>query len=618
MLNFSRKILSLLFGLFLVFQANAQVKITPIIKHKTYRPAKNSSNLRTLETPLALPFFDDFSASRDSLNYNLWERGGGTFLNNSLPLNPPSVNVVTFDGLDETGRPYDNFENSLATGDADILTSQAIDLSAFDSTSGVFLSFMWQSEGLGEEPDNAQTDEDFITLYFLGRVGEDSVWTEVWSQQGGNVQAFKNAIVQVKDSIHFWDGFKFRLISNGNLSGGFDIWNLDYFYMNSGRTESDTFRTDAAVSKVKPTFLKRYYSMPYNQYLANPTEESIEDLSLLAFNLASVPYSIQPTFSILKDTEPVYLKFLTNTPIESNTFLQLSNSFDYKPIVGSDSINPESGLTRSFKINYDIGSPPADTTKRNDTLSTTLELSDYYAYDDGSAEAAFNLSGITSRLAYRFYLNEPATISKIRVYYPQQIKDISGTSIKLLIWDNNLDTPDRTIGQVAFYTDTINKFLEYNLASDEKILLSDTFYIGYEQTTVDPLPIGFDKNTNSNQQIFYRLAGGNEWTPFTDEEGSLMIRPVFEIKNDTIVGNEDPVKFKSYKLFPNPTIGIVKIEGEVEKVAVFDPMGKFISEKSFKKGEPKEVNLNHRSSGIYILHIYKGRRKFVEKVILQK
>lgn len=613
MLNFStKKLLLLLFSLGLFFQASAQVKISPIRPH-TKKIAPPSSNLRTMETSLRLPFFDDFTKS-DTLIDSLWEGTGGTYLNNSLALNPPSFNVVTFDGLDETGRPYNNFEDALATGEADILTSKTIDLSAYDSTSGVFLSFMWQSEGLGEEPDHAQTDEDFVTLYFYGK---DSIWSSVWTKEGGTVQNFRNAIVQVKDTSHFWPGFKFRLISKGNLSGGFDVWNLDYFYLNSGRTEIDTFRGDMTLSKYGGTFLKRYSSMPYYQYLLNPKEESVDSLSILCFNLDPFNQTLIPSVSVSKDSAPTYTGIFDDPLIRSYELDSMSTAFPYKTIIGSDSINSDINSSRVFDLKYNINSPLADTLKFNDASSISFEMADYFAYDDGSAEAAFNLTGIASRLAYRFYLNEPAIITKIRIHYPQQIKEIGGTSIKLLIWDNDLNTPDKIISQVAQYTDTINEFLEYELANDEQLLLSDTFYIGYEQTTIDALPIGFDRNTNSNQEIFYQLAGDLNWNNFSDEKGSLMIRPVFGVRNDT-TANEKPVAQKSYKLYPNPSSGVITIEGNVDKVLVYDQVGRVVLGKSFIKGEPKEVNLGQTGNGIYILHLSRGKMKFVEKVILQK
>ena len=50
-----------------------------------------------------------------------------------------------------------------------------------------------------------------------------------------------------------------------------------------------------------------------------------------------------------------------------------------------------------------------------------------------------------------------------------------------------------------------------------------TFYVGWEQITNDLLNIGLDKNSISNQYMFYNVGGGWVNSQFP---GSWMIRPV--------------------------------------------------------------------------------------------
>ena len=56
----------------------------------------------------------------------------------------------------------------------------------------------------------------------------------------------------------------------------------------------------------------------------------------------------------------------------------------------------------------------------NDTISRLTELSDYYAYDDGTAEASLSLApastGPPSYYALRFDLNRPDQVRAIRLY----------------------------------------------------------------------------------------------------------------------------------------------------------------------------------------------------------
>jgi len=78
---------------------------------------------------LTLPFFDDFSSSSGFPDTSKWLYGsvGGTYINNRFCVDPPTLNVATFDGLKADGTPY-NFTDPLAEGKADSLVSWPIDL----------------------------------------------------------------------------------------------------------------------------------------------------------------------------------------------------------------------------------------------------------------------------------------------------------------------------------------------------------------------------------------------------------------------------------------------------------------------------------------------------------
>ena len=103
-------------------------------------------------------FLDDFSYNSYFPDNLLWE-DSAVFVNRSYPINPVTLGVATFDGLDANGMAYD-ISASTQGKRADSLTSKAIDLSAVDSA---YLLFYYQAEGLG---DNPQT-EDSLVLEFL-------------------------------------------------------------------------------------------------------------------------------------------------------------------------------------------------------------------------------------------------------------------------------------------------------------------------------------------------------------------------------------------------------------------------------------------------------------------
>ena len=76
------------------------------------------------------------------------------FINRTYPINPPTIGVATFDGLNEDGLAYViNMANP--QGDADTLLSQEIDLSAVNTA---YFMFYFQPQGLG---DNPQVEDSF-------------------------------------------------------------------------------------------------------------------------------------------------------------------------------------------------------------------------------------------------------------------------------------------------------------------------------------------------------------------------------------------------------------------------------------------------------------------------
>ena len=143
--------------------ASGQLRLQHIIKNE--KPSANQRVLKNSQDSevLQIPFWDDFSTSTGVPNSALWEDSENVNINPTLGLNPPTLNVATFDGTDAFGIPYDI--NSQFVGNTDNLTSRQIDLSkiAANKLNTVFISFFWQAKGNGEIP-NAN---DSLRLQFL-------------------------------------------------------------------------------------------------------------------------------------------------------------------------------------------------------------------------------------------------------------------------------------------------------------------------------------------------------------------------------------------------------------------------------------------------------------------
>ena len=181
---------------------------------------------------LELPFFDDFSYPPNKLNEHNW-LDKSVSVNESYAISPVSTGTATFDALNSLGKIYDHA--GVFPFDADQLTSKPMRLKG---KSNVYLSFFYQPQGLGDQPEVG----DSLMLFF--KSVPDNAWIHVWSAAGEGLHDFKQAMVPVNEDRFLRDGFQFRFINKASLSKepvlglktNTDHWNLDYLYLDENRS----------------------------------------------------------------------------------------------------------------------------------------------------------------------------------------------------------------------------------------------------------------------------------------------------------------------------------------------------------------------------------------------
>jgi len=134
-----------------------------------------------ISSNLTLPLVIDFAGDSIFPDTTYW-KSNQVYINNDIPILPPSVGVATFDGLNSNGLPYDDSYDD-TYGSADTLTSQAINLSYLPSDS-VYFGFFYQAGGLGNSPEV----EDSLLLEFYSPVLNS--WHKVWSNPDVNILKF--------------------------------------------------------------------------------------------------------------------------------------------------------------------------------------------------------------------------------------------------------------------------------------------------------------------------------------------------------------------------------------------------------------------------------------------
>jgi len=241
------------------------------------------------------------------------------YLNNSYGINPPSVGVVTFDGLNEVGRPHNGFSGP-DYGAADTLTSVQIDLSGAND---VFISFYYQSGGLGNTPENI----DSLSLEFYNAT--TSNWDWQWSVPGNSLPEFVQVLLPIDNIDYLQSEFQFRFRNYATIDGSFDHWNLDYVFVDANRSESDTALVDVCFAQPINTLLKNeYVAMPWTHYQMEPDSQMVNTQDVIVKNLKIIPTLINGT-GVIVEYEGVkvlqsYLRML---------FLSLKKSIRHQIII---------------------------------------------------------------------------------------------------------------------------------------------------------------------------------------------------------------------------------------------------------------------------------------------
>ena len=622
--------------LVLIFVINAQIAfsqftIIPLPKEKQ---SKSNSSARTQTlTPMSLPFWDDFSFSNlpDSPHDTLWQSGSSVSLNMGMGINPPSLGVATFDGLNASGSPY-VANDPLAKGIADSLVSRpiALDLVSLPERGSVFLSFYYQYQGNGEAPDPG----DQLRVLFKDVSG---AWITVRTIENDGSLApnvFMQTIIPVAGNDFFHNGFQFAIQSYGRLSGPYDTWNIDYVYLNKGRNASDTSYPDRTISIPLTSMLNGYYAMPYDHFMEDPVAH-LKPPILTMHNLEFIPgnttqsdvqpisYDSEDSIFVYRDgIETIYTHQLDLATSIGNPLQPLE--FRKTPIQTLPDISNLSVTDSAARIKLklwinsgdnvvpSVADPLGDYNtvkyspidfRYNDTTRVEYILDNYYAYDDGTAEYGAALNQPGALLAYLFTLEtlkKQDTLVAIDFYFPEFGKDI-GQSIEIQILKDLTGDPGSFLHtqNVMVVRGTKNNFWRVELS--RLVGVKDQFYVGWKQSTSTSLPIGLDKNTDSGDKIFFNTNG--EWEQNINLVGSLMIRPVFG-KGESVITGLSSREVNPVQFYPNPSNGSFIITGEVDTIKIYDITGRAIDIAVEKAPEGHRVQFLNAHSGLYIMRLF--------------
>lgn len=604
-----KKYLIVLLFVMLIFPSFSQEKLSDLninVKVKNYclnNSIKN--NNKAVKSSLDLPFFDDFSDSQIYPKSTLWQ-DNYVYINSTLAPEPPSIGVATFDAVDNTGAIYQHaYYNE--TFVADTLTSQSINLN-YPSDNTIFLSFYFRPGGIG----NAPEPQDSLILEFYAP--DEDKWNTVWAKEGSEDKDFELVMLHINDVKFLKDGFKFRfknIASFGSsiypaLASNCDYWHIDYVYLNTGRSESDTDFNDIAFTKPLHSLLKNYESIPWEHYKNIVNTELKDELSIEFYN------NDESSGRIIDSLNFFLTDLSGNTPIQKylgGTFAFLDPLEIYPKDFSNHSfsfpINNDSEC--NFKFEANIVTNDFDF-KPNNTISYTQKFKDYYAYDDGTAEAGYGIYGNGTKygsVAYKFEPVANGYLKGVEIYFTQSYNNESQNYFWLNVWNEKQGgIPDTVIfsveGQRPEYENELNKFHFYEF--EESIPISNNFFVGWTQTTDEMLNVGFDFNNIANDKVYYNIFGSWEQSIIP---GAIMIRPVFE---NTTFKNIDKEASTDNKIQVLPSIANANIKIDFNykpntnySLKIFNMQGICIYENPQYKNT--NINVSSFKKGMYLVNI---------------
>lgn len=524
-------------------------------------------------------------------------------------VDPWSLGVMTFDGLDRTGFPY--AIGTTLSGEADFLTSKVIDLSDFSIGDSIYFTFLVQRQGHGDIPEAT----DSLILEFYDSFEQE--WTRYWGIGGGAVGEFVLAQVPLNIPNYLTDDFQFRFKNKGALSGSLDHFHLDYLKFRAFSGFQDTLIEDFAMVYPIPTLLNDYTSVPWDHYKNNPAGKMNTATNVYVRN--SYLNGGANISSAAGGKIEVFYNDISEGSVNLNgqvlAGFPASGAPDYQPRTTYHSEHDVStipfdiskpGVQQSFEIQTSATVLVGSNFTPNDTAYSTQYFGNYYSYDDGTAENGYGPQGNQSRLAIQYTTYEADSLIGMMAHFVPTVDDVSNKLFRMTIWSDNGGVPGSVIYQddpfflrQPEYQGIQNKFTTYFTEDTMKIPVSGTFYIGWVQIDPDRLNIGLDRNIDNKQHTFYNTDGGSTWT-VSGITGSVMIRPIFSTGLDPALGiYEKEILESELTIYPIPSNGIFNVSsstGKNELYHVFSMMGQQILSST-----ENTFNLSNYPNGVYFV-----------------
>jgi len=421
------------------------------------------------------------------------------------------------------------------------------------------------------------------------------------------------------------EGFKFRFRNRASLPknndypdmrSNVDYWHVDYIRLHGNRFASDTVLRDVAFVTPLNSILKDLTSLPWAHFEPAYNAVFYPIISGRYKNNDTITRNVTRSLTIY---EPAYGEIHNpGVPTAQDLPGMEDTVVNFPFIYPFDFGRGDSALIR-FKaaLRTDEIDP-----KMNDTVIHDQLFKDYYAYDDGTAEAGYGLRGSGSSgglVAMKYKSYKPDYLGGVYLSFNQVYDSLNlGYFFKLVVWDDNEGEPGSIIWEdeqdyKVEYPTTYPGFVKYQFS--EPVPVDGPFYVGWRQYNQYILNAGLDLNHNlSNSVMYYNIQG--IWR-VSEAPGVMMFRP-FLFDETTGVARTNEANF-SLQIYPNPAKDLIYFKipeadkNTILRIEIIDASGRLIRQ---VETHSRSLDISDLNQGIYYIRTISGSIIYHSKLLI--
>ncbi|MBK8847615.1 MAG: T9SS type A sorting domain-containing protein [Bacteroidetes bacterium] len=325
---------------------------------------------------------------------------------------------------------------------------------------------------------------------------------------------------------------------------------------------------------------------------------------------------------------------IRNVTVKDSVFDENFNYLFSSSIGGANNYNPDTYTPYAYPLNgftyptsvqindegtnfYSLAklTTNPDLNSENNTVVYKQRLYNYYAFDDGTAEAGLSMLSPFSSCAVRFNFLEGDTLRGIRVFWAQMGDYVGNNNLQLVVWQNIFidSILYEQVGLTPDYVDSINGFAIYH-ATNPVYIPAGICYVGCIFTSANYYNLGVDRNTNNSNNNYYNFAG--QWIQ-DPEPVALMIRPV--VGDSVIYASTAESMEASLTVFPNPASDFISIASPLQNIAsveIYNSQGNVVFNQA---GNSTTIMLPSIANGLYIVRVTTQQGLLIHKrIIIEK